>query len=148
MLKWRPFPKLGHQFIFWFIVVGVLSIIGLSGYHFLLFRAVLKQQALFGPGGPEFLLTSIDLLKTKMLLSILVVLGLAATVLYGIMRKIVDPLGKLAAATAVAAKTGDLTQPVEVDTRDEIGKLSRSFQEMMDWMRETAGAVSSVAEGN
>jgi PAS domain S-box-containing protein len=148
MLKWRFFPKLGHQFIFWFIVVGALSIIGLSAYHFLLFRAALKQQTLFSPGGSEFLLTSIDLLKTKMLLSILVVLGLAVTVLYGITRKIVDPLGKLAAAMAVAAKTGDLTQPVEVDAQDEIGKLSRSFQEMMHWMRETAGAVSSVSEGN
>ncbi len=148
MLKWRFLPKLGHPFIFWFIVVGVLSIIGLSAYHFLLFQAALKQQTLFSPGGSEFLLTSIDLLKTKMLLSILVVLGLAAAVLYGIKRKIVDPLGKLASATAVAAKTGDLTQPVEGDTRDEIETLSRSFQEMTNWMKETAGAFSSVAEGN
>ena len=100
MLRWRVFPKLGHQFIFWFIVVGALSILGLSAYHFLLFKAALKQQTLFGPGGSEFLLTSIDLLKTKMLLSMLVVLGLAVTVLYGITRKIVDPLGKLAAAMA------------------------------------------------
>jgi len=148
MLKWGLFSKLRNKLIFYFIIVVLLSFAILSAYHFHLCTAALKQQMLSSLGGSEYLLTSIDLLKTKMLLSILVVSGLAAIILYGIMRRVVDPLCKMTDAVVTLAKTGDLTQPVEVDTKDEIGQLSRSFQDMMNWMKEMAGIVSSVAEGN
>ena len=148
MLKWGMFSRLRNKLIFYFIIVALLSFVILSAYHFHLCTAALKQQTLSSLGGSEYLPPSTDLLKTKMLLSILVLSGLAAIVLYGIMRRIVDPLRKMTDAVVTLAKTGDLTQPVEVDTKDEIGQLSRSFQDMMNWMKEMAGIVSSVAEGN
>jgi len=148
MHKWGLFSKLRNKLIFYFIIVALPSFVILSAYHFHLGTAALKQQTLSSVGGTEYLLTSIDLLKTKMLLSILVVSGLAAIVLYGIVRRIVAPLRKMTDAVATLARTRDLTQPVEIDTEDEIGQLSRSFQHMMNWMNEMAGFVSSIAEGN
>ncbi len=148
MLKAGPFSKVRNKLLFFSIIVALLSFIILSAYHFRLCTAALKQQILSSLEGSEYLLTSIDLLKTKMFLSILVVSGLAAIVLYGLTRKIVDPLCKMTDAVATLAKTGDLTQPIEVETKDEIGQLSRSFQDMTNWMKEMAGIVSSVAEGN
>jgi PAS domain S-box-containing protein len=140
--------KLKNKLIFSFIIVAVLSFVILGAYHFHLCKAALKQQTLSIPGGPEYLLTSINPLKTKMLLSILVVSGLAALVLYGITRRIVGPFGKMADGVATFAKTGNLSQQIEVNTQDEIGRLSRSFQEMMNWMKGMAGIVSSISEGN
>ena len=148
MLKSGPFSKLRNKLVFYFLIVALLSFVILGAYHFHLCKAALKQQTLSSLGGSEYLLTSIDLLKTKMLLSILVVSGLAAMVLYGVTRRIVDPFWKIADGVATLAKTGDLSQQIEVDTKDEIGQLSRSFQEMMNWMKEMAGIVSSIAEGN
>jgi PAS domain S-box-containing protein len=144
MVKRRFFSKLSHPWVFWFAVVGALSILSLSAYHFLLCKALLKQ---FNPGGSEPLLVSIDLLKTKMLLSVLVVLGLAAAILYGITRRIADPLGKMAEAVATVAKTGDLSQSVGLETHDEIGRLSSSFREVVAWMNDLAGTASRLGEG-
>ena len=148
MLKLGLFSKLRNKLMFYFLIVALLSFVILGAYHFHLCTAALKQQTLSSLGGSEYLLTSIDLLKTKMLLSILVVSGLAAMVLYGVTRRIVDPFWKIADGVATLAKTGDLSQQIEVDTKDEIGQLSRSFQDMMNWMKEMAGIVSSIAEGN
>jgi len=96
----------------------------------------------------ENLFTLIDILRYKILIFVFVVIGLASITVYFVTRGIVDPLGKFTTAATMAAKMGDLTQHVEVDTKDEIGQLSRSFQGMMNWMKEMAGIVSSIAEGN
>ncbi len=148
MFKWKSFSKLSHQLVLWFLLVGLLSVISLSAYHFHLYKGALAHQTLSGLGSSEYLLISVGLLKTKMLLSILVVLGLAAIILYGVTRKIVTPLGKLADAVATVAKTGDLSPHVELDTRDEIGQMSRSFQEVVTRMKEMEGVVSGIAAGN
>ena len=148
MSKWGLFSKLRNKLIFYCIIVALLSFVILSAYQFRLCTAALKQQTLPYLEGSEYLLTSVALLKTKMLLSILVVSGLAAIVLYGIMRRIMDPLSKITDAAVRLAKTGELSQPIELDTKDEIGQLSKSFRETTTWMKEMAGIVSSVAEGN
>ncbi len=148
MLKSGLFSKLRNKFTFYFILVAILAFVILSAYHFHLCTAALKQQILSGPGNLEYLHTSVDLLKTKMLLSILVISGLAAIALYGVTRRMVNPLCKLTDAVVTLARTGDLSQHVEVNTQDEIGQLSSSFQEMTKWMKEMAGVVSGIAEGN
>jgi PAS domain S-box-containing protein len=148
MLKWRPFSKLSHLLLFWVLVLGALSAIGLSAYHYVLAKAVLKQQALSGLGGAEYLLTTADLLRTKMLLSILVAVGLAAIATYWVIRGLVGPIGKSAAAAALVVRTGDLTQRVEIDTPDEAGQLSKAFQDLMGWIKETGEVVSRIGEGD
>jgi len=148
MLKWGLFSKLTNRLIFYFLIIALLPFVILSAYHFHLCAAALKQQTLSSLGGSEYLLASIDLLKTRMLLSVLVVSGLVTIVLYGVTRKVVGPLCKMTNAVVTLAKTGDLTQPVEVDTKDEIGQLSTSFQDLMNWMKGMAGVVSNIADGN
>jgi len=148
MSNWGLFSKLRNKLIFSFIIVALLSSIILSAYHFHLSTAALKQQALSYLGGSEYLPMSVALLKTKMLLSILVVAGLAAIVLYGIIRRMVAPLCKMTDAFVTFAKTGDLTQPSEAHTSDEAGQLSRSFQEILKRMKEIAGIVSNIAGGS
>ena len=148
MLKWRPFSKLSHLLLFWVLVVGALAAIGLSVHHYVLAKAVLKQQALSGLGGPEYLLTTTDLLKTKILLSILVAMGLAAIATYWVIRGLVGPIGKSAAAAVLVARTGDLAQRVEIDTPDEAGQLSKAFQDLMGWIKGTEELVSRIGEGD
>ncbi|RPI99200.1 MAG: PAS domain S-box protein, partial [Deltaproteobacteria bacterium] len=94
MVKGRLFSKPSHRLVLWVLLVGALSIVSLSAYHFHLYKAGLKQQTLSGLANPEYLLTSMDLLKTKMLLSLLVVSGLAAILLYGGTTRIIDPVLK------------------------------------------------------
>ncbi|MBP1753566.1 MAG: hybrid sensor histidine kinase/response regulator, partial [Geobacteraceae bacterium] len=137
-----------NKLIFYIILVALLSFVILSAYQFRLCTAALRQQTLPYLEGSEYLLTSVALLKTKLLLSILVVAGLAVIVLYGIIRRMTDPLSKITDAAVRLAKTGELIQTVELDTGDEIGQLSKSFRETTTWMKEMAGIVSSVAEGN
>src|SRR6185503_6917654 len=49
-----------------------------------------------------------------------------------IVRCITTPIGKLTAATSAAAQQGDLTQKVEVKTKDEVGQLTGAFNKMID----------------
>jgi len=148
MRKWGLFTQLRNKLVFFFIIVVLLPFVLLSVYHFHLCTAALKQQTLSSLSGPEYLLTSVDLLKTKMLLSILVFSGLAAIYLYGTARRIVDPLRKMTEAVETSVETGDLTQSVGVDTKDEIGQLSRSIQDMANWKKEMVGILSGIANGN
>ncbi len=50
-------------------------------------------------------------------------------------RSITKPVGRLKLATAAAATQGDLTQKVDVRTRDEIGDLGRAFNDMIGNLR-------------
>jgi PAS domain S-box-containing protein len=148
MSKWGIFSKLRNKLIFYFILVALLSFVILSAYQFRLCTAALKQQTLSYLEGSEYLLASIALLKTKMILSVLVVAGLAVILLYGIIRRITNPLSQITGTAVRLAKTGELTQPVELDTKDDIGQLSKSMRDTTAWMKEIAGIVSRVAEGN
>jgi PAS domain S-box-containing protein len=148
MSNWGRFSKLRNKLIFYFIIVALLSFVILSAYQFRLCTAALKQQTLPYLEGSEYLLTSVALLKTKMLLSILVVAGLAVIVLYGIIRRMTDPLSKITDAAERLGKSGELIQTAELDTGDEIGQLSKSFRDTTTWIKEMAGIVSRVAEGN
>ena len=94
------------------------------------------------------LFAPVDLLGRNILLSAFVVLLLASIGIYLLGRGIVVPLGKLNAAVAITAKTGDLNQHVEADPNNEMGDLSRSFRDMMSWMKEMAGVITKTAGGD
>ena len=88
----------------------------------------------FPPGDPKEyfgshpVLTSIDLLLIYSALGALIlalVLGLVLS------RTLSRPLQELSSAAQRAA-TGDLTQKVEITSRDEIGVLAQSFNQMME----------------
>jgi len=94
------------------------------------------------------LFTPIDLLRNRILITYFVVMVLASITFFVFTRGIVEPLKQFTGAVTMAAKTGDIAQPVEVDTEDEIGALSRSFRDIMNWMKEVEGIVSRIAEGD
>jgi methyl-accepting chemotaxis protein len=50
-------------------------------------------------------------------------------------RTITAPLTRLTSAAAEIVRTGDLTQKIDAHSQDEIGELSRTFNEMVDKLR-------------
>jgi len=96
----------------------------------------------------EKVLTPINILKYNVLVFFFMVFGSISVLVFFVARGIVTPIGKFTAAAATARETGDLTQQVEVKTKDEIGQLSKSFQDIMNWMREMAGIATNIAGGN
>ncbi|MBO8129224.1 MAG: methyl-accepting chemotaxis protein [Peptococcaceae bacterium] len=73
--------------------------------------------------------------KTVGLISIIALI-LISTVLWWFMnRQMIDPLHKLIAAAEKVAK-GDLTQRIQVRSRDEVGSLAAAFNKMIDNLKE------------
>ena len=79
---------------------------------------------------------------------IFILICFVSVAIYFVTRGIAYPLEKLTAAVTRAAQTGDLTQPMGVETRDEVGQLSKSFRDMMSRMEELAKMAISAVEGN
>jgi methyl-accepting chemotaxis protein len=64
-------------------------------------------------------------------------LGLAIAGSWWLARGITRPLSALTESVARVVREGDLSQRVEVHTRDEVGELARAFARMMDHLRES-----------
>ena len=122
MNKLGLFSKFKNKLFFYFIILALLPLISMGGLHYL-----------FG---------------YKLLPLVFILLGFILVAIYFVIRGITYPLEKLTAAVILTSKTWNLTQPIEVDTKDEIGQLSRSFQDMMSRMEEMGRIVSCMAEGN
>ncbi|MDD5747253.1 MAG: HAMP domain-containing methyl-accepting chemotaxis protein, partial [Candidatus Omnitrophica bacterium] len=85
-------------------------------------------------------------------ISLLSVLMIGILVLLLLRKLVIRPLNKLVLATEPAAQ-GDLTNKVEIESEDEIGKLGRAFNEiiknlhsMVSHIRDMASKVSSFAQ--
>ncbi len=74
------------------------------------------------------------LMLTFTVLAVLCVLFLLV-ILYFSTARIIKPLEKMAVATQEIAK-GDLSHKVEIDSKDEIGRLADSFNQMTEHLRE------------
>lgn len=74
--------------------------------------------------------------------AVLVVVGLTIGILTA--RGIAKPIRGLVAATAVVAQ-GDLTQTVDVDSKDEVGMLARAFSDMLSNLRGVVSQVTAAA---
>ncbi|MEW6324265.1 MAG: methyl-accepting chemotaxis protein [Nitrospirota bacterium] len=78
----------------------------------------------------------------------LLVAGLAMMVLIGLVtfvfaRRIAGPIKTLSATSVASAMQGDLTQQVDVRSRDEIGQLGMAFNKMFDGVR---GLITQVRD--
>ncbi|MBF0460448.1 MAG: MCP four helix bundle domain-containing protein [Magnetococcales bacterium] len=83
--------------------------------------------------------------RTIMIGLILVAVALSLVMGYSIARSITVPLNegvRLAEALAV----GDLTRSIQVDRRDEVGRLGDAMNNMASKLREVIGEVSTAAE--
>ncbi len=82
----------------------------------------------------------------QVLVFVLVVLGIGATVflarwLHG---EVTVPLGRLTTVATRIAHEGDLTQPIDTSSQDEVGELARGFQFMVTRLRNVPSTIASV----
>ncbi|MBU8871294.1 MAG: response regulator [Gemmatimonadales bacterium] len=87
--------------------------------------------------------------KVANLLLLLGLVGGIGSALLGlyIIRSITGPLDKLIQATKIIS-TGDLTARAEVVSRDEIGELSQSFNEMVKGLAQAREEIEGIFQGS
>ncbi len=90
----------------------------------------------------------IDQLRNRFLITFIVVAILASITYCVFIRRFVSPVKQLTETVALTAKTGDLEQPIGVDTEDEIGTLSRAFRDIMNWIKDVKGVALRIADGD
>ena len=80
----------------------------------------------------------------------LVILGLCAGLLMlsvltmlGLQRFVINPLKKLDEGTDLISRTGRLDHRIEIQSRDELGHLARSFNEMMGTIQKSEAALKA-----
>jgi signal transduction histidine kinase len=88
-------------------------------------------------------LPSISLRKGFLVLSVISILT-ASLLAIGLSRSIVRPVRSLITATQKIAR-GNLSDPIEVTTRDEIGTLSQSFDEMRIKLAESLESIQKYS---
>jgi methyl-accepting chemotaxis protein len=85
--------------------------------------------------------------STNML--VVVIVGVFAAIGFGLLLSSIigNPLRKLTEASNRLA-AGDSTVQVDIDTKDELGILAKSFRAMIDNVREQAAAADKIAKGD
>ncbi|RSK48697.1 HAMP domain-containing protein [Bacillus canaveralius] len=83
------------------------------------------------------------LIGTVEVLAVAIVLG--AIIVFLIIRSIIKPLGRLVNISEKIG-AGDLTEKVELKTKDELGKLGESFDKMVDSLRSILSSLSTSIE--
>jgi methyl-accepting chemotaxis protein len=63
-------------------------------------------------------------------------------------KAITTPLALLIDVTRQIAQSGDLDQKVQITSEDEVGELARTFNTMVDYLREMAAVSESIAGGD
>ena len=82
------------------------------------------------------------------IVSTLVALGLGVVVAFTTAKSITEPLTNLMTVSRQIGDTGDLEHSIDVDRRDEIGELARTFAKMVSYLKEMAGVSESIAGGD
>ncbi|MGH9498673.1 MAG: methyl-accepting chemotaxis protein [Terriglobales bacterium] len=82
------------------------------------------------------------------LFSTLLALALGIAIAYTTANSITEPLGKLMKVARQIGNAGDLDHDIDVNRRDEIGELSRSFAAMVTYLKEMAALSEAIAGGN
>ena len=81
-------------------------------------------------------------------IGMLLVLMLGAAIAWRSSKSITDPLTQLIAVAGQIGNSGDLDQKVEVKSNDEIGELGKTFNNMVDYLREMATVSEAIAGGD
>ena len=63
-------------------------------------------------------------------------------------KAITAPLAQLIDVSRQIANSGDLDQKVEINSDDEVGELARTFNNMVDYLREMAAVSEAIAGGD
>jgi len=76
------------------------------------------------------------------------VIALAGTIAWRVARSITTPLSQLITVAGRIGNAGDLEQEVKIQGEDEVAQLSKTFNNMVLYLREMAGISESVAGGD
>jgi len=82
------------------------------------------------------------------ILGFLLVLGMGAGIAWKSAQSITEPLAQLIVVSGQIANSGDLDQKVEITSSDEVGELARTFNNMVEYLREMAGISEAIAGGD
>ncbi|KFE64285.1 methyl-accepting chemotaxis protein [Hyalangium minutum] len=85
-------------------------------------------------------------LPREMLLLALVLVALSVAVAAVFVRTIVRPLRNLTDVAAHIVESGDLTRPIHVTSGDEVGRLAKSFSQMVEKLREVTINLQQAAD--
>ncbi len=78
----------------------------------------------------------------------LLVMLLGSSIALKSAKTITAPLVQLMEVTRQIAQSGDLDQKVEITSEDEVGQLARTFNSMVDYLREMAAVSEAIAGGD
>jgi len=85
-------------------------------------------------------------LPQEMLLLALLLVSVSVAVAAVFVRTIVRPLRNLTDVAAHIVESGDLTRPIHVTSGDEVGRLARSFSQMVEKLREVTINLQQAAD--
>lgn len=78
----------------------------------------------------------------------LLALGFGALISFKTAKSITEPLDQLMAVAKEIGDTGDLEHTIDIDRKDEIGDLARSFANMVAYLKEMAAISEAIAGGD
>jgi methyl-accepting chemotaxis protein len=82
------------------------------------------------------------------ILGTVVVIGLGVLISVRTAKSINEPLAKLMKVAREIGETGELEHNIDIERKDEIGELARTFQKMVGYLKEMATASEAIADGD
>ena len=82
------------------------------------------------------------------LVSTLIALGLGLFIAFTTAKSITEPLNNLMGVAQQIANAGDLEHNIDIQRKDEIGELARTFTAMVKYLKEMAGVSEAIAGGD
>ena len=78
----------------------------------------------------------------------LLVMVLSGTIAWRVAKSITVPLSQLISVAGQIGNAGDLEQKVDITGEDEVAQLARTFNNMVQYLREMAGISEAIAGGD
>jgi methyl-accepting chemotaxis protein len=85
---------------------------------------------------------------------VITILGFLIAIVFGVLiafrtsREITDPLSHLIGVAREIGESGDLEHTIDIERNDEIGELSRTFTNMVSYLKEMAAVSEAIAGGD
>jgi methyl-accepting chemotaxis protein len=86
-------------------------------------------------------------LRNQLIVISLILAGLIGLVIFFVATRLTRPIGAVTAAAERLAK-GDVDVVLAAKTNDEVGRLTASFEQTVQYLRENAAVAEAVAEGD
>ena len=85
--------------------------------------------------------------RLSIVVALLAIAG-GVAIAYYTAKSITEPLLRLMNVAKEIGDSGDLDQKIDIERRDEVGELSKSFNKMISYLKEMAGLSEAIAGGD